>query len=87
MSYVWNINNVEVENVRDGLEATLMENVNEETAVDYLIFGEELQLANLRLDVSKYICKNSRKFRLRPDFKKLSQYPHLVMELFDTANF
>ena len=64
-----------------------METIDEDTAVDYLIFGEELQLANLRQEVSKFICKNSRQFRLRPDFKKLSQYPHLVMELFNTANF
>ena len=29
---------LQVENVREGLEATLMENVKEDTAVDYLIF-------------------------------------------------
>ena len=29
---------LKVENVREGLEATLMENVKEDTAVDYLIF-------------------------------------------------
>ena len=29
---------VKVENVREGLEATLMENIREDTAVDYLIF-------------------------------------------------
>jgi len=76
----------QVENVREGLEATLMENVNEDTAVDYLIFSEELQLSNLRLEVGKYICRNSKQFKTRPDFKKLSQYPHLVMELFDHAS-
>ena len=27
-----------VENVREGLEATLLENIKEDTAVDYLIF-------------------------------------------------
>ena len=90
-------------NVREGLEATLMENISEDTAVDYLIFryfrailkyiwngfvlSEELQLSQLRLEVSKYICSHSKQFKSRPDFKKLSQYPHLVMELFDHASF
>ena len=82
-----------------------MENITEDTAVDYLIFryfkailkfiwnefvfvlSEELQLSQLRLEVSKYICSHSKQFKSRPDFKKLSQYPHLVMELFDHASF
>ena len=49
--------------------------------------SEELQMTNLRMEVSKFICRNSKKFKLRPDFKKLSQYPHLVMELFDHASY
>ena len=50
-------------------------------------FSEELQMSNLRLEVSKFICRNSKKFKSRPDFRKLSQYPHLVMELFDHASY
>ena len=51
------------------------------------VLSEELQLSQLRLEVSKYICSHSKQFKSRPDFKKLSQYPHLVMELFDHASF
>ena len=75
---------VKVENVREGLEATLMENIREDTAVDYLIFryithsfflsltlmlSEELQLRNLRIEVSEFICSHSKQFKSRPDFR------------------
>ena len=49
--------------------------------------SEELQMTNLRVEVSKFICRHSKKFKSRPDFRKLSQYPHLVMELFDHASY
>ena len=44
-------------------------------------------MTNLRVEVSKFICRHSKKFKSRPDFRKLSQYPHLVMELFDHASY
>ena len=76
----------QVELVKEGLEATLMENIQLDTAVDFLIFSEELQLSNLRRVVSKFICNKSREMKARPDFGKLKQYPHLVMELFEHAS-
>jgi len=76
----------QVELVREGLEVTLMENVELDTAVDFLIFSEELQFSNLRRTVSKFICDNAREMKARPDFGKLKQYPHLVMELFEHAS-
>ena len=38
----------QVEMVKEGLEAALMEHVETETVVDYLIIGEELQLVDLK---------------------------------------
>ena len=76
----------QVELVREGLEATLIENIELDTAVDYLIFSEELQFSNLKRVVSQFICDKSREMRARPDFPKLKQYPHLIMELFEHAS-
>ena len=76
----------QVELVKEGLEASLMENIQLDTAVDYLIFSEELQLTNLRRVVSKFICNKAREMKARADFGKLKQYPHLVMELFEHAS-
>ena len=72
--------------MREGLEATMMENIELDTAVDYLIFSEELQFSNLKRMVSKFICDQSREMRAWPDLGKLKQYPHLVMELFEHAS-
>ena len=75
-----------MELVREGLEATLIENTELDTAVDYLIFSEELRFSNLKRVVGRFICDKSREMRSRSDFAKLKQYPHLVMELFEQAS-
>jgi len=76
-----------VEMVKEGLEAALMEALDLNTVVDYLIIGEELQLADLKSVALRFIGARSREMREREDFRaKLKDYPHLLMELFEAAS-
>lgn len=77
----------QVEMVKEGLEAALMGALALDTAVDYLIIGEELQLADLKAVALRFIGQRSREMREREDFRnKLKDYPHLMMELFEAAS-
>jgi len=77
----------QVEMVKEGLESALVENISVDTAVDYLIVSEELQLVDLKRVVNQFICSRAKVMKERTDFKtKLAQYPHLIMELFDAAS-
>jgi len=76
----------QVEMVKEGLEAALMENVDTETVVDFLIIGEELQLVDLKTIALKFIGQRSAEMKQREDFRsKLKDYPNLMMELFEVA--
>jgi len=77
----------QVEMVKEGLEAALLAALAIQTAVDYLIIGEELELKDLKAVTIKFIGKNGREMREREDFRsKLKDYPHLMMELFEAAS-
>jgi len=76
----------QVEFIKEGLQASMVENITVDTAVDYLIYSEELQLGELKKVVNQFICSQAKVMKERPDFKtKLSQYPHLIIDLFNTA--
>jgi len=76
----------QVEMVKEGLEGALMEGIETETVVDYLIIAEELQLVDLKAVALKFIGQRSSEMKQRDDFRlKLKDYPHLMMELFEVA--
>jgi len=73
--------------LKEGLQASLADNISVDTAVDYLIYSEELQLSELKKVVNMFICRNAKVMKERSDFKnKLSQYPHLILDLFSAAS-
>jgi len=77
----------QVEMVKEGLEAALMDALDLNTVVDYLIIGEELELADLKSVALRFIGARSREMREREDFRlKLKDYPHLLMALFEAAS-
>merc|ERR1719210_1297186 len=49
----------QVEMVKEGLEGALMEGIETETVVDYLIIAEELQLVDLKAVALKFIGQRS----------------------------
>jgi len=73
--------------LKEGLQASLADNISVDTAVDYLIYSEELQLSELKKVVNMFICSNAKAMKERSDFKnKLSQYPHLILDLISAAS-
>jgi len=79
--------NYQVEMIREGLESALVENLDVENAVNYLIISEEFQLIDLKKVVTKFICSQAKFMKDKSEFKmKLSRYPHLLLELFEAAS-
>merc|ERR1719180_17087 len=76
----------QVEMVREGLEGALMEGIDKETVVEYLIIAEELQLVDLKAAAVNFIGQRSREMKQRGDIRlKLKDYPNLMMELFEAV--
>jgi len=87
MKLVSAANIYQVDYIKEGLQASMAENITEDTAVDYLIYSDELQLMDLKKVVNKFICSKAKEMKERTDFKtKLSQYPHLILDLFSAAS-
>jgi len=76
----------QVEMVKEGLEGALMEAIDTETVVEYLIIAEELHLVDLKSVAIKFIGQRSREMKQRSDLRmKLKDYPHILMELFEAV--
>jgi len=76
----------QVEMVKEGLEGALMEGIDKETVVEYLIIAEELQLFDLKAAAVNFIGQRSKEMKQRGDLRlKLKDYPHLMMELFEAV--
>jgi len=86
MKLVSAANIYQVDFLKEGLQASMATNITEDTAVDYLIYSDELQLLDLKKVVNKFICSKAKVMKGRTDFKtKLSQHPHLIIDLFSAA--
>lgn len=86
MKLVSAANIYQVDFLKEGLQASMATNITEDTAVDYLIYSDELQLLDLKKVVNTFICSKAKVMKERTDFKtKLSQHPHLILDLFSAA--
>ena len=72
----------QVEEVKGGLEASLMEGLSVESVLDYIVIGEELQLKDLKHICFNFIEQHSREIHFVEVRAKLKDYPNLRNVLF-----